>query len=279
MRTTFIYATALLLVYSCGQPEEADVNNEPVTTDTTHTQTQATTEKIEEFQEFGYQDFNAVVIADDAPAYIEAKIDPMSPVSYDAYTLLKVKKGKREPLTGMGNDCHTYGYHWYEIPRGEESSYWMSGEYLFVKTGLENFISEDLLKSTQSFKVNKLDYQLGIMVTSFEDPQANEYVDCPIYALPFLYRNNSQTVYPFYAGDAPLRSCFEKDSRGSLVFVVNSDGCGAFVEDFKELESGVFELKVHMGFQDGGLNATFKIVATDSDFEVVDFVTKDMYEE
>lgn len=278
MRTTLLYATVLLFLYSCNRAEEADANDTNTVTDTGNAEVQAPTEKIEEFQEFGYDDFNAVVIANDAPAYIEAKIDPMSPVSYDAYTLLKTKKGKREPVAGLGNDCHTYGYHWYEISNGEGDSYWMSGEYIYVKTGLNNFVSEDLLSNKKSFKVNHTDYYLGIMVTSFEDPQADEYIDCPLYALPFLYKNNSQVVYPFYAGNTTLRSCFEKDSNGNLVFVVNSDGCGAFVEDFKELESGVFELNVHMGFQDGGLNATFKIKTTDKGFEIVDFVTQDMYE-
>lgn len=279
MRTTLIYAAALLFVYSCNTAEDTNVNEANTITDTTAVGVPTSEEPTAPLQEYNYKDFNALVVTHEAPAYTEAQIDPMSPISYDIYTLLSAKKGKREPLAEAKDECHVYGYHWYETTDAEENTYWMSGEYLFIKKGMERFVNDKLLSSNTSFTIKGEEYKFGIMRTSFETPpNPDGYIDCPIYALPFLYKSTSPTVYPFYAGDAPLSSCFEQDSRGSLIFVLNSDGCGAFVEDFKEVESGVFEFKVGMGFQDGGLNATFKIIPTKSGFDVVDFVTEDMYE-
>ena len=70
---------------------------------------------------------------------MEAQIDPMSPVSYDIYTLLSAKKGKRqEPLAEAKDECHVFGYHWYETTHAEEIPHWLSGEYFFIKKGIRN---------------------------------------------------------------------------------------------------------------------------------------------
>jgi|GEM_PF-3069447 len=279
MRTTLTYAAALLFLYSCNQADEADVSETNSITDTTAAEVPTSDEPTAALQEYNYEDFNALVVTHEAPAYMEAEIDPMSPVSFDSYTLLKVKKGKRNPLPEMGNECYFYGYHWYEVTEEEGSNYWMSGEDLFIKKGTERFVNDQLLSSKKVFSVNDETYRFGIMMTSFEaPPNPDGYIDCPIYGLPFLFNSTQLRVYPFYVDDVSLASCFKKDDYSNLMFVLNSDGCGAFVEDFEELKSGVFEFKVGMGFQDGGLDATIKIIATDNGFEVVDFVTEDMFE-
>ena len=168
MRTTLIYAVALSLLYSCDQAQEADVTETDSTTDTTAAEIQAPDDPTAPLQEYNYEDFNALVVTHNAPAYMEAQIDPMSPVSYDIYTLLSAKKGKRqEPLAEAKDECHVFGYHWYETTDAEENTYWMSGEYLFIKKGIENYVNDKLLSSKTSFTIKGEEYQFGIMRTYF----------------------------------------------------------------------------------------------------------------
>jgi hypothetical protein len=246
----------LLLACSAETPNEEIVKE---ITDTT------SVEYTEEFivdyeEEVGDNIFYDGVIISKTAAF--ANPNPLEDPIYhiEAASFVTPTKGERMPAVQDNDECRLYGYHWYLVRESTDNPAWISGENLFLRTKATRKITSDLNK--EYYQVNDKKYRFDMAATSFEDPmELGDPVYCYDYGFPFMYQDESTTVSPIIISNEIGELSFEFSSTedGYLLLLLNSDYCGTDINSFTEIDEGAFQIKLNIGYQDGGQEAILHV--------------------
>ncbi len=231
-------------------------------------------EPIEEFVEdldgLIYTDFDGIVIRKTS-TYTNPTTEEEPNGYLRGTTFVMQQKGER--MSSMHSDtddeCRLYGYHWYLVSEGADAPSWISGEDLFLRSKSDFADIQNNNEIDFGYMVDGKSYRFDVAATSFEEPDnVNEPIYCYTYGFPFMYQDDQPTVFPIIVTKevGELGFIFDSTADGYLLILLNSDGGGGDIDDFIEIETGIYQIKLTIGYQDGSENAILHVMEKDGQF-------------
>lgn len=272
-----IYTSIALLLFSCGNNTQEPIVEEELTQeeiDIAETIANAERDAIleEEMDGLIYTGFDGVFI-DKTLAYELPSLNEKSFYDYPAASFIMVEeKGERMTLDmNRDDECYSSGYHWYSVSEGVDIPMWVYGENLFLRSRAEESLNNNMSQEEMDFgyKTNGNFYRFDMAATSWEEPEnADGYVYCYDYGFPFMYQDGNPEVSPIIISKevGELGFIFGSTLDGYLLILLDSDGGGANIDDFIELEAGKYQIKLSIGYQDGGEEAYLHISEKEGEF-------------
>ncbi len=261
------YTLFATILFSCGTATQEEITDETPTAAAVVSEETPEPIEEEELPGFNYDAFDGVVIRK-TPARDNA--NPAEPANghVAATTLVTPRKGDRMPPMD-GDECTMAGYHWYAVSEGGDAPSWISGEDLYLRSNADFTNNMNREEMDFGYKTNGQFYHFDVAASSFEEPaDLTDPIFCYEYGFPFMYQEDNPTVFPIIITEevGELGFIYGSTLDGYLLILFDSDGGGANIDDFIEIEAGVYQMKLSIGYQDGGASATLHIIEKDGQF-------------
>ncbi len=229
-------------------------------------------EEMEEEEGLIYTGFDGVFIAKTL-AYELPNFNQESFYDYPSASFIMIeKKGDRMPLDiSREDECYRYGYNWYSVSEGVDIPMWVYGENLYLRSSAKESLNNNMSSAEMDFgyKVNDKFYRFDMASHSWDSPENPDgYPYCYGYGFPFMYQDGNPNVFPIIIGKGvgELGFIFSSTQDNYLLILLDSDGGGANIDDFIEIEEGKYKIKLSIGYQDGGEDAVLHILEKNGQF-------------
>lgn len=261
-----IYILIAAVLFACGTPTEKQAE-EPVKIIEEITP-KIVEELVEDQDGMLYGSFDGVVISK-TPTYENPNENLEPNYHIPAGTFVIPEKGERMPAVQDNDECRLYGYHWYSVHQGADVPSWICGENLFLRSKAQSRFNNNMSRDEMDFgyKTSGSFYRFDMAASSFEDPGTGPTY-CDGYGLPFMYQDDKAQIFPIIINEmgGELGFGFSLTPDGYLLILLDSDGGGAEITDFIEIESGFYEIYVTTNTQDSMSKVVLHVKESDGKF-------------